>query len=97
MSPAILVLKLKHVTKQSLPQKHQVTVSHIPLQTMFIWVKIMDFFLFIYMNSLNCGSKDAGSVQDNSFCGWDPCLLLSKGKFHFVMGTKLYYLSSHLP
>lgn len=63
MLPTVQRLKLKYI-KQSLPQKHQATLSHIPLLTMgklFIWVKNYGDFPIIYINSLNCGSKNAGS------------------------------------
>lgn len=60
--PAILMLKLKYVTKQSLAQKHQATVSHMSLQTMFIRVKndgnfplyIYEFFKLLFKGCRQC-------------------------------------------
>lgn len=52
MLATVLLLKLKYITKQSLPQKHQATVSHMPLPTMeklFIWVQNYgNFPLYVY-------------------------------------------------
>lgn len=59
--------------------------------------EIVEIFLYVYMKFLNCGTKDMGSVQDDTFCGWNLLPLLSKGKSEFAMGIKLYYLSLHLP
>lgn len=52
MFPTVLMLELKHKTKQSLPQKHQATVSHMPLLTMGIAVHMgqkLWKFSFLYI------------------------------------------------